>query len=239
MKKILLLAGNTLRSKAYAQQLSRIKDIEVIGLLYGFNTRISNNAFLNIETETFFKNNDIFIPDFSETIETTFEKNNWKYKLINVEDVNAIEILSEIENIDKDLVIFSGYGGQILKNSHFISKTPYLHMHPGFLPLERGSTTIYYSILNKRKCTVTAFFMTADLDKGINILKKQYNIPTKLVCIDKYYDNCVRADCMNSAIEILKNKLNFTDSLDTELIDEEYYVIHPILKHIAILYSEK
>ena len=105
-------------------------------------------------------------------------------------------------------------------------------MHPGRLPTERGSTTIYYSILNQRKITVTAFFMTPKIDAGENILFSEYPVPGKGVDIDRWLDNVARADCLTKALKAI-NKVEKIDVNASE--SEEYYVIHPVLKHVALL----
>ena len=233
--KILLLAGNTLRARAYAQQLTHLDPslYEIEGVFYGFDNNLFESPILNIETKRYFDHNKIFIPDFSESLEETFKINKWSFVNVNNRDVNSEAVLNEIDLKNCDIVVFAGYGGQLLKNNHFVSSKQYLHMHPGELPLERGSTTIYYSILNKRDCTVTAFFMTEKIDSGKNILFSKYSVPNKNVDIDQWFDNVIRADCFIHAIPLIKVKKDTNASKKNK--SEEYYVIHPVLKHIALL----
>lgn len=237
--RILLLAGNTLRSRAYAQQLSHFKEINVIGLFYGSIYKKLVTPELTAETKSYILKGKMFLPNLSILLQETFETNGWGYNMFESNDINSFEIIQKIIELQPDLVIFSGYGGQILSKDHFVAKIPYLHIHPGYLPEERGSTTLYYSILNRRKCNVTAFFMTPEIDKGVIIKRKQYPIPSKQVNIDYWYDNIVRADCLKDAINILfkKNK-SYSDSGDQDK-SQEYYVIHPVLKHIAVLITEQ
>tara|TARA_B100000900_G_C20600936_1_gene725573 strand:- start:2335 stop:3069 length:735 start_codon:yes stop_codon:yes gene_type:complete len=232
--KLLLLAGNTLRARAYSQMLQRISsnEFEIKGLLYGFKTKDCFIPKINFNTQYFVSKQDLSIPIYEESIEITFNKNKWPYKYVDNVDVNSDEILKFIKNSDCDIVIFSGYGGQLLKQRHFISEKRYLHMHPGKLPIERGSTTIYYSILNERKLTVTAFFMSERIDAGLDIIYSEYQVPSKGVDIDLYYDNIIRADCLVKALKAIKKK---EFSSKQNLVSEEYYVIHPVLKHLALL----
>jgi len=233
--KILLLAGNTLRARAYGQQLQNLNPdlFEIEGLLYGFPEKDCIIPNLNSETKIFVEQQGLFIPKFDESIEITFSKNNWSFSKVDTIDVNSRAILKEIEEKDCDIVVFAGYGGQLLKDGHFVSNKRYLHMHPGKLPSERGSTTIFYSILNQRKITVTAFYMTEKIDAGQNIIYKEYAIPSKGVDVDRWYDNIVRADCFVSALKFL----NTNDATMKQMADdsEEYYIIHPVLKHVALL----
>ena len=233
--KILLLAGNTMRARAYAQNFSNLDKFEynIQGLFYGFEHRKANPPNLDNTTKNFFINEHLFIPNLSEDLHETFTKHKWNFKEAKSEDVNGEEVMSLIESFEIDIIVFAGYGGQILRSRHFRSNNMYLHMHPGKLPIERGSTTIFYSILNQRKCTVTAFYMTDKIDEGKNILFKEYTIPSKGVDIDQWYDNIIRADCFVNAVQIIRNN----EFLEKGLVDEseEYYVIHPVLKHVALL----
>ena len=232
--KILLLAGNTLRAKSYAQYLEHFDEskYEIKGLLYGFDEKDCLIPSINEETKEYFYNEKLFLPDFTENIETTFKNNNWHFDKVNDVDVNSENVLKGLAKIKSDIVVFAGYGGQLLKEKHFESGLHYLHMHPGKLPTERGSTTIYYSILNQRKITVTAFYMTKKIDAGENVLFSEYPVPARGVDIDLWLDNVIRADCFIKALKEIckgeKSKVSVSES-------EEYYVIHPVLKHVAIL----
>lgn len=233
--KLLLLAGNTYRSRAYAQTIERLKlkNIEVCAIFYGFGEKKCSFTETNEVSNSFFNKEALFIPDLNENPIETFSTNNWESTIVDSVDVNSQEVVDCISTYSPDIVVFAGYGGQILKSNLFKLPCQYLHMHPGNLPLERGSTTIYYSILNQRKCTVTSFFMSEEIDQGINLLKSEYNIPLRNVNTDIYYDNIIRADCFGKTLLTLAKKEKFNSH--QEFQNEEYYVIHPVLKHIAIL----
>ena len=87
--KILLLAGNTLRARAYAQSLPSAKNVEVSGILFGFETRACNVPELDAVTQSFLESSGIFIPDFSIPLEDTFKANHWAYSNIVTDDVYA------------------------------------------------------------------------------------------------------------------------------------------------------
>lgn len=233
--RILLLAGNTLRARAYAQQLEHLSsaDFEINGLLYGYGISDCSTPALDDTMRNHLKQEKLFIPDFEENLEDTFGRNRWNLQKVVDKDVNSVAVLSEISKFSYDIIIYAGYGGQLLKDKHFQSKVQYLHMHPGRLPSERGSTTIYYSILNRKVITVTAFYMTEDIDLGKNIIYCEYSVPPRGVNIDLWLDNVIRADCLLKALEnIMSNKSSDNNVQD---VSEEYYIIHPVLKHVALL----
>ena len=233
--KILLLAGNTLRARAYAQQLEHLSAslYEIKGIFYGDRDTECSIPALDDKTRNHLLQESLHIPNFEESLETTFARNNWVLQKVFQKDVNSDAVISEIRDLNCDIVIFAGYGGQLLREKHFQSHAQYLHLHPGKLPFERGSTTIYYSILNQRPITVTGFYMTEDIDQGKNIIHCEYSVPPRGVNIDLWLDNVVRADCLLKALDnICFKKPLIPNPLDAS---EEFYIIHPVLKHVALL----
>ena len=237
MIKLLLLCGDTNRAKSYASILKKHLKCNITGLLYGIEKeKITKNIFLKIDknTQEYFNSEGLETPELNKDIETIFKENQWNYSIVEERNVNHVEIINKINSIESDFVIFAGYGGQILSKEHFIQDKKYVHCHPGWLPLERGSTTLYYSLLNSRELSVTSFFMTEKIDEGNMILRESYPPPNKFVNIDTWLDNSLRADTLSKSIKLIEN--NYTGfSRDKNTADEEYYVIHPLLKHIALL----
>lgn len=236
--KILLLCGNTNRAKSYVSILSSIKDAKFEGLIYGIEEREKNKEKIIIDdsTKSYLNNINCTIPNLNIDIRNAFDSNKWKYKVSSEKDVNSQLILDKIKDVEADIVIFAGYGGQILSKNHFFGKSKYIHCHPGWLPEERGSTTLYYSLLNNSNLSVTAFFMTAEIDQGYMLLRKSFDIPGDLVNIDVWVDNCLRATCLFEALELLIKKKDYQGFLPSSNDkDCEYYVIHPLLKHLALL----
>ena len=78
--------------------------------------------------------------------------------------------------------------------------------------------------------------MTENIDDGKIVLSEQYERPLRGVNIDIWLDNVLRANCFEKALKILiQGKIELTEDNSNE-----YYVIHPVLKHIALLcLSEK
>jgi len=233
-----LLAGETKRARTYAQQLERVwqldRNVEILGVFYGQTLRTCPESLLNDETGEYFDKENIFIPDLNEPIEKTFDRNGWIYHKIISDDVNSEELLTLLEYLSVDVVVYAGYGGQILKGKHFNGKRKYLHMHPGSLPDERGSTTLFYSILKGHNCTVTSFWMTEKIDDGEILYQEEYVVPNKGVDLDGWFDHVIRGDCFFKTMKrYLSGELS-SFKVDTSK-SEEYYIIHPVLKHVALM----
>jgi methionyl-tRNA formyltransferase len=237
MIKILLLCGDNNRAKSYASILKKSSKYSVTGLLYGITkdvNKLTSKIIIDTDTKDYLDSINVNVPSLDKDIESLFIDNNWQYIITKEREVNSEEIRTKIKNIDCDYVVFAGYGGQILSKEHFLQGKKYIHCHPGWLPLERGSTTLYYSLLNERDLSVTSFFMTEKIDEGNMLLRESYKAPKKLINIDVWVDNALRADTLFKSIELLSEKfIGFSRKEEEE--DQEYYVIHPLLKHIAIL----
>ena len=121
----------------------------------------------------------------------------------------------------------------ILKREILEVGPKFIHLHPGILPFYRGSTCFYYSIINEDKCGVTAFIMDESLDAGDIITQKTFPKPN-YVNIDSVYDSHIRSETL---IHVLKNKLLEKHKFQSQDSSKgtTYFIIHPVLKHIAIL----
>ena len=105
-----------------------------------------------------------------------------------------------------------------------------MHCHPGNLPEFRGSTTIYYSIIIKKKICVTIFELNKKIDNGKIRYKKFYKKPKKSINIEKNFDNKIRAITL---VSYLKSKSNHKFRKPTKTY-MPYYIAHPIIRMIVI-----
>ena len=78
-------------------------------------------------------------------------KKNLNYKTFKSKDIDNQKIIKFIIKLKDKVIIYSGYGGKIIKNKLILKKKIFLHSHSGKLPMYKGSTTIYYSLLKERK----------------------------------------------------------------------------------------
>ena len=81
-------------------------------------------------------------------------------------DPNSDLVVRAVAECAQPILIYSGPGGVILRKQLFATGKRLLHTHSGILPHYRGSTTVYYSILNDENCGATAFFMDEQIDTG-------------------------------------------------------------------------
>lgn len=158
-----------------------------------------------------------------------------KKKLLNsciflpINNVNSIILEKKLKLNKSKINIISTYPGEIIINP-LLFKYKLLHCHPGNLPIFKGSTTIYYSIILKKKICVTLFEITKKIDSGKILYKKYFSIPKKLISIEKDFDNKIRALTL---IEFLKTKTNYRYPI-TKKTYLSYYIAHPLVRQIVL-----
>jgi len=164
-------------------------------------------------------------------VKDMLKKNKLEYRQFNVVDINNAKLISYLKTLSIDFFIFTG--GGILRKDILNSGPKFIHLHPGIVPEYRGSTCFYYSMINENNCGVTAFIMDEKLDTGEIIHQKIFEKPNHQF-IDEVFDAHIRSETL---IELLQNKMYEKDSFTKQspLEGETYHIIHPVLKHIAIL----
>jgi methionyl-tRNA formyltransferase len=168
------------------------------------------------------------------------KKKGQVFKLIKKKRLNKVLIYYKSNNINSKHVskrlksetiinVISVYPGEIVKNYSLLKKK-LLHCHPGDLPFFKGSTTIYYSIILKKKLCVTIILINRIIDDGKIIYKKYFNYPKRNKKIEKNFDDKIRSITL---IEYLKNKkkIKYSTSSVTTL---PYYIAHPIIRQLVL-----
>ena len=176
--------------------------------------------------------NKIIVYSKDKKILSKFIRNNKLDKLTvycKTNTINASIINNRLEAYKSKINVISTYPGEIVENKNILKKN-LMHCHPGDLPKFKGSTTIYYSIILKKRICVTIFLINAKIDNGKILYKKFFNYPKNFKEIEKNFDNKIRAKTL---VEYLKSnkKHNFKKIKDNYL---PYYIAHPIIREIVI-----
>lgn len=148
--------------------------------------------------------------------------------------VNAPEVVSALRSLDPALVVYAGFGGQIVGQEVLGLGVPLLHLHAGRLPEYRGSTTVYYSILRERACAVSAILLSSGIDMGAIVARRGYPAPLPGVDVDHCYDNAIRADLLVRCLAGWQQTGRFDAQDQAPGEGRTYYIIHPILKRVAL-----
>jgi methionyl-tRNA formyltransferase len=225
MKRIGIILTPDVRSKAY---LSKLMDNKI---------KLDQIIFMNDNREEKkFSNKEIIQAKLygikiDKSVKTILDENNIRFKEFSFVDINNSQLTNFIKQSNVDFFIFTG--GGILKTEILSSGPQFIHFHPGIVPFYRGSTCFYYSIINDDKCGVTAYVMNEKLDAGKIIHQKTFPKPSHIF-IDDVFDAHIRSDTMT---DVLKNNLLVKENFSKQdpNVGETYFVIHPVLKHVAIL----
>jgi len=230
-----LVAGFTSRSRAYSQAMlnAGLKPEKIIlfgpekGGLPGQSGKLPDNSADRTEI-------GLFLPDHSIPLKETCGQLGCDVKHIPSENINDPDMLGELKAAAPSLVIYSGYGAQIV-GREVLEVAPFLHVHSGWLPDERGSTTMYYGWLSRNRCGVSAILMAESIDTGPIIRRKEYSPPPPAVDPDHIYDGAIRADLLIEVLREYEKNREFKSKIPQPTRGTNYYVIHPVLKHLARL----
>ena len=190
----------------------------------------------NISNYSFGIVKDPFSPHYFDTslsVEDTFKKFNSKVEILNVENLNEKKSLSFFKCFKQKYLIFSGKSGEVLTKEFLCKFKKVLHIHGGQLPHYRGRTTFYYSILKENKIGASSIFINPKIDEGPIIISKKIN-PSSKLNIDYLLDPLFRAEILILTLKkILKNnEIDVENQVKSD--GKNYFVIHPVLKNLAI-----
>ena len=229
---VVLLAAFTSRSKAYAQALAAAGLAPAYVLTFG-DRDLDPPLKVRQDGQT-----DLFLPDLSLSLTDTISRAGWHARQVEAKTCNDPEVAAALAVLRPRLVIYSGYGGQLVKAPLFSLGVPILHMHAGWLPDYRGSTTIYYSWLERGECGVTAFLLSPGIDEGDLVLRKAYPPPPLGMDVDHVYDGAMRADVLVNVMRAWAKTGVLPTPSPQNADGRTFYVIHPVLKHVALLSRE-
>lgn len=226
-----MLAAHTARSQAYLQALIANDLYPGQVILFGRDRQAE------VGTDSRRVSwQGVDFPDLGESLSQSCKRTGIPVTSCSADDVNAEEITRCISRFAPRLVIYSGVGGQIV-SEHMLGLGPrFLHMHSGWLPRYRGSTTLYYALLEGELPGVTALFLDREIDRGPVVAKRHYPVPPADIDLDYIYDPAIRADLL---VRVMREyaRSGVLPAVEHQNPDEgvTYYVIHPVLKHLAIL----
>jgi methionyl-tRNA formyltransferase len=230
MKGIGMIAAATARSQAYIQALAACGLHPEFVLLLGDHATSSAAAPLPRTWR------NVQIVDLAESVPDTCRRAGIPAHSIPAASVNDSAALEAIQRLHPKTLIYSGAGGQIVSREALGLGARFLHLHAGHIPGYRGSTTIYYALLNKEQPSVTAIFLDENIDTGGILSHQAYPDPNMEIDIDRSYDASIRADCLVRLLHDYAASGSFRPP-QAQSPDEgaTYFVIHPVLKHLAIL----
>jgi methionyl-tRNA formyltransferase len=231
---ISLLLADTMRSRAYAQALAHhAEPIDAVMIVRSPDrTRWGQSETPASATPEL---GSLFVPDLSVPLAETVAAFDAPLATCDAGSINSPEVVGWIQRTGSDLIVFSGFGGELVRDEVLDAGVPLLHVHSGWLPDYRGSTTLYYSCLAEGSCGASAILLQQDIDTGPILMRRRYPPPPPGVEVDYLYDSAIRADLLAETLAHWRRcagKPPLTPQ--TTEGGTTYYIIHPVLKHLAI-----
>ena len=231
LDRALFLAARTTRSQAYAQAMAAAGLRPGHVLICGEPEQSAAAALPGVWPTV-----AVALPDLSEPLESTCGAARWPTEAIAQRDVNDRAVTERLAALRPSCVIYSGFGGQIVGPAALGLGIPFLHAHSGWLPRWRGSTTVYYSMLEARECAASVLVLDPQIDAGPVLARQRYPLPPRGLDIDRLYDAAIRADLLCRVLTGIRQLGTLPEALATEgEPSQTYFVIHPVLKHLALL----
>ena len=175
--------------------------------------------------------------DLQKTVEDILIENNLDFKKIDNLDINSSEVVRELSLLDSSVILYSGFGGVLLREPLFKIGKKFLHAHGGYLPDYKGSTTNYYSLIAESTVGASTLFLNEQIDSGQILHRKKFYLDSDRENIDHIYDSAARCKVLIETIShyTKTNQWNVTQEEISNLQGETYHIVHPILKHISII----
>lgn len=155
--------------------------------------------------------------------------------LIASEDVNGAAVLAAVDRAPVEALVYSGPGGAILGKALLGLGKQFLHIHPGVVPEFRGSTTVYYSLLERGTCGASAILLNERIDEGPLVATREYPPPDDRTLIDHGYDPFIRADLLVRVLNDYRDTGRFRVRPQPAGGRRAFFIMHPVLRHIAVL----
>lgn len=237
LKDVGIMATDSNRARLYLQHMARhgLVPSSAIYLRSPQAATAENRAKLQNTDRPSLIDIDGWTYDMECMVLDTLKASDIPTTVVSDNNPNNDAAVSALKESDAEIMIYAGPGGIILKKTTLSAGKKFLHIHPGVVPEYRGSTTVYYSLLNEGNCGASAFFFDEKIDTGPLIKTKIFAPPDDTSTLDFFYDPYIRAQLL---VEVLKHYAEtgeFSTQSQTADVGETYYIIHPVLKHIAML----
>lgn len=243
-----MIASDTSRSRAYIQALIRndLLPAFVIVLQRGEPGTLPGQ----ISSTANPKEQRYFAPELDEcwseaqfestrSIFVDLESAGIPYTVLNTNDINDPTVTQCLAQRPELTYIYSGVGGVILRKDILGVGKNFLHVHGGYLPNYKGSTTNFYSLLDEGSIGASSLFLVEAIDSGPVILRRKFPAPINRLAIDHVYDAGARAKVLIETLQGYLRDKCWKHELEENAGGETYYIIHPVLKHISILQGEQ
>lgn len=230
---VVFLAADTMRSRAYAQAMAargwRLKASLIVRAPLRQPGQADAGGIRSAAMD------GIFVPDLSVPLPQSCAALCDGVDAVDAGSINAPEVAAWLTAQRPKLVVYSGFGGELVKDHILDAGGHLLHMHSGWLPDYRGSTTLYYSYLAEGRCGVSAILLDRSIDTGAIVGRRHYPPPPPGIDVDYLYDAAIRGNLLTFVLQHWADHGRLPEAIPQDHSEgNTYYIIHPLLKHIAL-----
>ena len=173
MNDIAMIAADTSRSRVYAQSLIRNNLLPSFVLVFANkassvlpgqinSSNLENtNQDVEISHDCWSEANNNLL----EPIQVTLEASSIEFEQLKTTNLHDPAVIKSISDRPESTFIYSGYGGIILRKELFLTGKKFLHVHGGYLPDYKGSTTNYYSLIDGNTMGASSIFLNEKIDQ--------------------------------------------------------------------------
>ncbi|NNE04381.1 MAG: hypothetical protein HKN15_01475 [Xanthomonadales bacterium] len=220
-----MLLSDTSRSRAYLDSIHRA-GLEPELVIF-INCRGTVSAAAERFESSFFENR--------YPVDEMCRRLGFKVRTLEVDSINDAAVLSHVEALEADHLVYSGPPGALLGKALLATGKCFIHVHPGKLPAYRGSTTMYYSLLAENSLSATAMYLSPEIDCGELVAERSFRPPEDGSAMDNEFDPWMRASLLVEVLQRLVTEGHLAGRPQPQTNELPYYVIHPVLKHLTIL----
>jgi len=221
---VAMLAADNARARAYADLLRRagLAPVEAVVLAGPGAVR---RAAEPVPTPRF---------DNVTPLSRTLRDAGTAVRELDTHDLGDARVVQAVAALQPEYIVFAAPPGAIVRAPLFATGKRFLHVHPGRVPDYRGSTPMYYSLLAEGRLEATAMLLAPEIDTGPILEKREFPVPADPREIDTGYDPWMRATLMTDVVARLARD-GHLDGSPQATGGTTYFIIHPVLKHLAVL----
>ena len=167
-----------------------------------------------------------------EPARETTRKMGWTEVELPHGDINNSLVVEKIRSVSVDVLVYSGKSRALLDHPILATGKSFLHVHGGYLPDYRAATGFYFGLLDTGKLGESAIWLDSGVDTGPLIARRWYD-PNPEYEMDHIFEPLARADLLADVLLERCVTGRFAE-LEDNRQGESYFVIHPVLKHLAL-----
>ena len=224
------LFSENYRSRAYAQFFVQSGFLPEQSICIGDEKQVPPVALKDVYYDPY--SGYLFRPE--QQVEETLIGNCDVNREISGFDVNSEMFAKVVRKFSIKRAVYSGKAGVLFSASALEHFGEVLHVHGGYLPDFRGSTTCYFSILTDGQIGASSIVLDKEIDQGDILVREKFR-PVSGINVEYVLDPLVRANVLISTLGKLST-CRKEDIVSKQNLERgtTYQVIHPVLKWKAL-----